>query len=305
MCLPPCILRANVARPLTAVLRTLLPPPLSAACTFAFTSRPPPFPVCGAADDPSIATHTHKHTHARRHTHAHTYTRTHTATATDNDRTPYGVAACRGTVLRVRSCTRWPRRPRRPRRWQQTRWERKPDGGEQKPDGDDGAKGGNESEEEDPYALKLVEFACEVAGQLRGVNASAETHASALRQSVAKTADYLAEAEKKAAEAANKNESKEVIQKRAAVLAAVVSAHATVLAATANTSEVVDGVKYHAERLLKGLDEYFVDAQRSNASEDIKDVAKSCAAAPAAADVSSASVDGVKDAAAKALGTRR
>ncbi|KAH8618409.1 hypothetical protein ERJ75_000284200 [Trypanosoma vivax] len=106
--------------------------------------------------------------------------------------------------------------------------ERKPDGGEQKPDGDDGAKGGNESEEEDPYALKLVEFACEVAGQLRGVNASAETHASALRQSVAKTADYLAEAEKKAAEAANKNESKEVIQKRAAVLAAVVSAHATV-----------------------------------------------------------------------------
>ncbi|KAH8618411.1 putative Glutamic acid alanine rich protein of Trypanosoma [Trypanosoma vivax] len=180
--------------------------------------------------------------------------------------------------------------------------ERKPDGGEQKPDGDDGAKGGNESEEEDPYALKLVEFACEVAGQLRGVNASAETHASALRQSVAKTADYLAEAEKKAAEAANKNESKEVIQKRAAVLAAVVSAHATVLAATANTSEVVDGVKYHAERLLKGLDEYFGDAQRSNASEDIKDVAKSCAAAPAAADVSSASVDGVKDAAAKALG---
>ncbi|CCD19688.1 hypothetical protein, conserved in T. vivax, partial [Trypanosoma vivax Y486] len=165
--------------------------------------------------------------------------------------------------------------------------ERKPNGGEQKPDGDDGAKGGNESEEEDPYALKLVEFACEVAGQLRGVNASAETHASALRQSVAKTADYLAEAEKKAAEAANKNESKEVIQKRAAVLAAVVSAHATVLAATANTSEVVDGVKYHAERLLKGLDEYFVDAQRSNASEDIKDVAKSCAAAPAAADVSS------------------
>uniref|UniRef100_G0U5B3 Trypanosoma glutamic acid/alanine-rich protein domain-containing protein n=1 Tax=Trypanosoma vivax (strain Y486) TaxID=1055687 RepID=G0U5B3_TRYVY len=47
MCLPPCILRANVARPLTAVLRTLLPPPLSPSPASHYS--PFPLPICGVA----------------------------------------------------------------------------------------------------------------------------------------------------------------------------------------------------------------------------------------------------------------
>ncbi|CCD18562.1 BarP protein, putative [Trypanosoma vivax Y486] len=255
MCLPPCILRANVARPLTAVLRTLLPPPLSPSPASHYS--PFPLPICGVAAScytPQLHT---------QDTSQHMMTVRATCLLT-------AALCCACALVRTH--------------------EGDHDGHEKGEAGDGNGDHGNKE-----MTVEEVKTMCVLLKQLRGVSPSVEALVTRANNSLSTISRYKAK-EDSALEEARRGGSNETVQKHESRATAVGNAYATAAAAVLSVPDLAANITAASTTIINEIVESLDDLEKSEASEEVKEAGRPCAAAPADSGVTSQSLDGVREA---------
>ncbi|KAH8618363.1 putative Glutamic acid alanine rich protein of Trypanosoma [Trypanosoma vivax] len=164
------------------------------------------------------------------------------------------------------------------------------DGHEKGEAGDGNGDHGNKE-----MTVEEVKTMCVLLKQLRGVSPSVEALVTRANNSLSTISRYKAK-EDSALEEARRGGSNETVQKHESRATAVGNAYATAAAAVLSVPDLAANITAASTTIINEIVESLDDLEKSEASEEVKEAGRPCAAAPADSGVTSQSLDGVREA---------